>query len=236
MKKLWLIFAVLAFATSLAQAQQIVDGPDGKKILLKDDGSWEYVDEGSLVTTPDGRLARVNEDNTWEYVEAAPAAASSPAAASRSENGIVTISMNRPQNQAAANQMSGMQYAINEVFIVEEESRAGVSKGTRRDSSIHFNIEISAATDTTLPALNPRALAVSDSRGESYDIVEASLDTQNISPGESAYLTVVTDDSPMRIFNTREIHLEVAVGALGNDEPLRLSHPMEFVERLDGLP
>lgn len=235
MKLHWPIFTVLAFATTLAHSQQIVDGPDGKKILLKQDGSWEYIDESTLVTTPDGRRARVNDDNTWEYVETAQPATQAPAAASRDENGVVMISMNRPQSQPQIDS-STFEYAIDRVFIVEEESRAGVSKGTRRDSAVYFYVEITAAVDSSLPALDPRALSVKDSRGDSYKVVEATLDTQNISPSGHALLKVVTDDSPMRIFNAREIYLDVAVGALGNPEPLRLSQPMTFVDRLDGMP
>lgn len=236
MKLHWLIFAALTFSTALVHAQQIVDGPDGKKILLKQDGSWEYIDETRLITTPDGRQARINDDNTWEYVEAPRPAAEASAASPRNEEGVVTISMNRSMSQIQSNQSPAIEYAIGEVFIVEETSRAGVSKATRRDSSVHFSVEISSLRDAALPALDPRALAVKDSRGESYNIVNASLDTQNIGPGQSAQLKVVTDDSPMRIFNAQEIYLEVAVGALGNDEPLRLSQPMAFVDRLDGLP
>ncbi|MEQ9210915.1 MAG: DUF3157 family protein [Pseudomonadales bacterium] len=232
MKLHWLIFAVLSFSTALAHAQQIVDGPDGKKILLKQDGSWEYIDETRLITTPDGRQARIKDDNTWEYVDAPRTAA----ATSRNEEGVVTISMNTSRSQTHSNQSTAIEYAIGEVFIVEETSRAGISKATRRDSSVHFSVEISSPNDAALPVLDPRALAVKDSRGESYNIVEASLDTQNIGPGKGANLKVVTDDSPMRIFNAREIYLEVAVGALGNDEPLRLTQPMAFVDRLDGLP
>lgn len=236
MKIHWLIFALLSFSTALAHAQQIVDGPDGKKILLNQDGSWEYIDESRLITTPDGRQARIKDDNTWEYVDVPRAAAEPSAARSRNEEGVVTISMNPSMSQAQSNQPLAIEYAIGEVFIVEETSRAGVSKATRRDSSVHFSVEISSPNDAALPALDPRALAVKDSRGESYNIVEASLDTQNIGPGKGANLKVVTDDSPMRIFNAREIYLEVAVGALGNDEPLRLTQPMAFVDRLDGLP
>jgi|GEM_PF-5944201 len=233
MKSHWLILAVLSFTAALAQAQQVVDGPDGQKILLRQDGSWEYLDDSTLITTSDGRQARINEDNTWEYLET-PRATS--AAASRDENGVVTISMNSPRPQSQAGQASAIEYAIGEVFIVEETSRAGVSKATRRDSAVHFNVEISSGNDTALPVLDPRALAVRDSRGKSYNIVEATLDTQNISQSQSARLKVVTDDSPMRIFNTQEIYLEIAVDALGNNEPLRLTQPMAFVERLDGMP
>lgn len=236
MKIHWLIFAVLAFSTALAHAQQVVDGPDGKKILLKQDGSWEYLDNSTLITTPGGRLARVNEDNTWEYLEAPPATPSTSTTVARDESGVVSINMNSPRSLSPAGRDSGIEYAIGDVFIVEETSRAGVSKGTRRDSSVHFSIEIRSPNDVALPALDPRALAVKDSRGKNYNIVEASLDTQNIGPDQRAHLKVVTDDSPMRIFNAREIYLEVAVGTLGNDEPLRLSQPMAFVDRLDGLP
>jgi len=235
MKLHWLIFAVLTFATALAHSQQIVDGPDGKKILLKQDGSWEYIDETTLITTPDGRRARINDDNTWEYVETARPATQTPAAASRDENGVVMISMNRAQSQPQTNS-SALEYTIDRVFIVEVETRAGVSKGTRRDSAVYFNVEIDSAVDSTLPAIDPRALSVKDSRGDSYNVVEATLSTQNISPGNPALLKVVTDDSPMRIFNAREIYLDVAVGALGNPEPLRISQPMTFVDRLDGMP
>ncbi|MEQ9023272.1 MAG: DUF3157 family protein, partial [Pseudomonadales bacterium] len=95
MKLHWLIFAVLSFSTALAHAQQIVDGPDGKKILLKQDGSWEYIDETRLITTPDGRQARIKDDNTWEYVDAPRTAA----ATSRNEEGVVTIRMNTSRSQ-----------------------------------------------------------------------------------------------------------------------------------------
>lgn len=46
-------------------ADQFIE-KDGKKVLLKDDGTWEYAEE---VITGDGRKIILKNDGTWEYAD-----------------------------------------------------------------------------------------------------------------------------------------------------------------------
>jgi len=59
-----LIGVILLFITLTSFADQIATTDDGRKVLLKDNGTWEYVEtsEGMLVSITDWNVVRLTED------------------------------------------------------------------------------------------------------------------------------------------------------------------------------
>ncbi len=47
-------------------AAQVVISDDGREVLLKDNGTWEFRSNDRYANTPDGRRVRLKENNTWE--------------------------------------------------------------------------------------------------------------------------------------------------------------------------
>lgn len=221
-----LVLVFLLGSVTATAAPQLVKGKDGRDILLNEDGSWEYASEASLVETADGRKARLKADNTWEYLEE-----STPSAAPKADDVIVIDVSKKPQ--VTAKPSASIMASIDEVFITEHETKAGISKATRRTNEMHFSLKVSSTSRVQLNDLDKNAFVVRDSRGGAYGIESVSFSSKEIDANKSATITVVTDDAPGRLFSPKELYLEIAGNSIGQNEPIKLSYPFGMVDRRD---
>ncbi len=56
---------------ALSATQNIVTD-DGREVLLKEDGSWQFRSTDRFANTKEGQRVRLKDDGNWEYVGNAP--------------------------------------------------------------------------------------------------------------------------------------------------------------------
>ena len=68
---LLLLSLLLPCQQALSAGQQVITD-DGREVLLKEDGRWEFLSSDRYANTEDGQRVRLKQDGRWEYVGNAP--------------------------------------------------------------------------------------------------------------------------------------------------------------------
>lgn len=206
--RLWPIF-LGALLTSLAQAEpKTAIADDGREVILKENGEWEYVTDDIFATTSDGQRIRLKSNRRWQKVRDAEAPAYQP----------VPISTVQRDNVTVANR----QLILDQVHI--ENQREDVGKNIRLRSNIVFYIEVSG--DDLAANLTPDQFLAQDSRGNTYPVF--SVESGQAPIGGQPRLIIRAKGAP-RWWGVKFFSLQIEPGAIGNTEMIELRKPMRDV-------
>lgn len=206
-----LIVALLAPTFAQAEPKTAI-ADNGREVILKDNGEWEYKSKDIYATTPDGERIRLQPDRRWQAVSKAEAP--KPAATK------VII------QQPAADSVRRDTVALAEFdanltldTVVIENHRETVGKNTRKRSNLVFYLDI----DPKAPLLKPGQIKIQDSKGRTYPVFSVVRGTAEIG---SAPRVVVRANGAPRWWGVKFFAVTIASGALGNTAPIELRKPM----------
>lgn len=209
------ILALLLLARS-GYAEERILADDGREVLLKDDGSWEYVSDDRFGTTGSGERVRLGADGRWEIeIDARPVA---PA-------GGVVLADTGPAR-----------WALGDVTIETARSqRGGSKKGVSKKTATVFTLEVrreggSGAAQQWL--LQAGDFSVVDSAGREYPVLDIAPSRLALGAGELQRVVVRADGSP-HWFTTKFYELRIAAGAVGNRDEIRLRRALANVRQRD---
>lgn len=141
-----LLSLLLASGNNLS-ANQTVITDDGRKVLLKNNGSWTFHTTDRFASTADGRRVRLKEDGRWEYANDAPAA---PEGKTQTSNPLVKL----------------------QKVVIEKHVKKGY-KNTRVKTQTVFYVQLKAPQQTAATINNSDAslIEVTDNNGKSYPVL-----------------------------------------------------------------
>lgn len=209
-----LLAASLALCLGLAPvsfaAERLATGDDGREILLKADGTWEYRSTDRFATSADGTRVRLKDNGSWEFIGNAP-----------------SVSAESVQTEALAVTLSE---------IVTEFNKQKVAKNTRYNSETTFYLTVKVSAYSK-GAITPRLghhnlFKVSDSNGNQYPILEVSPQPKQLQPGEEYSIAVRVDGSPAGQFATgiKFLYLEIEPAVFGSAEKLKFSRRTDDIK------
>ncbi len=202
---------VLTLTALQVQAEQKILSPDGRELILHQDGTWEYASEDIFVPTPAGQTVRLRPDYTWEYMGNAPV---------------------RADHQ---HRELDLDIQLGETVITETVSSAGASRNLRRSARLNFYIDLrlsaSAGRSLYLSQLQPENIAVTDDRGKSYQVNQVEPSTSVLNAGDTGTVLIVTTSAPSLLYAPRELYLEISRDALGTQDSIRLTRLYAEIER-----
>ena len=206
-RSLWLIILGMLL-TPLAQAEaKTAVADNGREVILKDSGEWEYVTDDVFATTPDGQRIRLKSNQRWEKVRDADAPAYQPVAITTVQRDNVTI--------------DDSQIILDQVHI--ENHREEIRKNTRLRSNLVFYLDV---TDTSDRNLKPAQFVIKDSRGNDYPVFSVIRGTTPIG-GQPRW--IVRAKGAPRWWGVKFFSLQIAPGAFGNPDTIELRKPMRDV-------
>lgn len=201
----------LSLNTPALADQLSATGDDGREILLKENGSWEYKSTDRFATSEDGTRVRLKADGSWEFIGNAP---------STSQEKVRTESLEVKLGD-----------------IVTEFHKEKVGKNTRYDSQTTFNLMVdisnySEGVDTKLSHFN--LFKVSDSRGNNYPIIEVTPQIKHMEPGKEYVVSVRVDGSPSGQFavGIKHLYLEVDKAVFGSTANLKFSRRADEAKKI----
>lgn len=207
-RSLWLALMGCLFST-IAQAEpNTAIADDGREVILKDNGEWEYVTDDVFATTPDGQRIRLKSNQRWQEVRDAEAPAYQP----------VPISTVQRDNVKVANS----QIILDEVHI--ENQREDIRKNTRLRSNTVFYLEVTG--DELAGRLTPDQFVAQDSRGNDYPVF--SVVSGSAPVGGQPRLIIRAKGAP-RWWGVKFFSLQIAPNAIGNPDLIELRKPMRDV-------
>lgn len=204
------------FAAPGGSTTQEAVSDDGRDVLLKDDGTWEFRSNDRYANTPDGRRVRLKQDNTWEYIGNAPLTTKTQARTSISDISLQRAVIEMHQEEIYKNVRTETQT----VFYLKVALSAQADKGVTLDK-------------TTLGRIK-----VTDNQGARYPILSLAPERLTLAPNSQQDVTVRVDGSPSWWKGIKSMQLELAPGVFGNRDTVALTMPVNDMDRttVEGFP
>ncbi len=211
-----LALMALLFTATPTLAEERILADDGREVLLKDDGSWEYVSEDRFGTTGSGERVRLKGDGSWEIVSDAPVALLA-ATSSLSDSGPAI-------------------WALGDVIIETSRSqRSGTKKGGIKKTQAVFTLQVRGKAEASAAqtfSLEAGAVSVTDSGGRDYPVLSVEPSSVTVNADRMQTVVVRVDGSP-HWFTTKFYELRIAADAVGNRDEIRLKRALSNVQRRD---
>lgn len=198
-----------AIISSSAIADRTAIGDDGREIILKDNGSWEYTSTDRLATSEDGTRVRLKDNGRWEFIGNAPMQTEQEV---RTEN--LGIELNK---------------------IVTEYTKESVgSKNTRYDSQTVFylDVDVSSYGGDIKPNFNNFDLfTAKTNKGTEFPVIAIDGANVNWAAGSKQQIGVRVEGSPTGsiIWGSTKIILEIDKSVFGS------SSNISFIERTNEI-
>lgn len=209
------IVALSALVSFAASADRDAVGDDGRKITLKDDGSWEYSDTDRYATSVDGTRVRLKDNGSWEFIGNAPV---------KSEKQFREESLD-----------------INLSQVVMEYSKKKVpgSKNSRIAANTIFflDVDISSYSDKPITAslADFSGITVTDNRKNTYEVISVTPTNQKLEPGSKYGYEIRVEGAPkfsLGFLNIKTITLNIDKSVFLSNTDIVLSRDAdEILER-----
>ncbi|MAZ87188.1 MAG: hypothetical protein CL693_06050 [Cellvibrionaceae bacterium] len=202
---------LLSLLSTLAYAERDATGDDGREIILKDNGSWEYKSTDRFATSEDGTRVRLKENGSWEFIGNAP-----------------VVNKEQVRTEALDVQLGD---------IVTEFYKEKVGKNTRHTSQTVFNLKVDVSSysdgvDAKLSHFN--LFEITDSRGNQYPILSVTPQHKRLQAGKEYTIAIRVDGSPSGQFAVGIKHLSVNIdkSVFGTHQDLSFSRRADEIKRL----
>ncbi len=187
---------MVSFLMAPGQAQpaaQEVISDDGREVLLKEDGTWEFRSNDRFANTSDGRRVRLKADGSWQYI------------------GNALLSSKQ--------QLRTTEIDIKLQKVVIETYEKKVQKNKRVKSQTVFFLDLSsspqAQQDISIGEKNISNIKVNDSNGRDYPVLSIHPTSQIIKPGSRTSITVRVDGSPQWWKDVESMEISFQPGIFG---------------------
>ena len=198
----------VTISTAVVFADQRVISDDGREILLKQDGTWEFLSTDRFVNTQDGRRARLKADGTWVYLGNAPLTTEQQA-----RTATVDIKLQK---------------------IEIESQKEKVHKNVRKESQTVFylNVDLSPLAKQNLIVSDTELtrIKVRDDKGNSYPVLSLMPSRIEIAPSTSQAFTIRADGAPSTWSGAKSMEIELAPGIFANPDPITFSQKLYDIE------
>lgn len=192
-----LMVSFLMLPSQALPGAQEVFSDDGREVLLKEDGTWEFRSNDRFATTSDGRRVRLKADGSWQYVG----------------NALLT----------SKQQLRTTEIDIKLQKVVIETYEKKVQKNKRVKSQTVFFLDITsspqAQQDISVGEKNISNIKVNDSNGRDYPVLSIHPASQIIKPGSRTSVTVRVDGSPQWWKDVESMEISFQPGIFGLQDP-----------------
>jgi len=199
--------ALLASTSALADHQALAD--DGREVILKENGSWEFKTNDRLATSEDGTRVRLKSDGSWEFIGNAPV---------QTEQQVRTESLSIELDK-----------------IVTEFTKAKVSSKSSRYNAqtvFYLAVDVSSYGEPVTPSFDDSSLIVAkDNKGTEYPILKIDGGSNNWQPGTEQRIAIRVDGSPSSsiVWGSTKITLTIDKSVFGTQTDL------SFTERTNEI-
>jgi hypothetical protein len=197
-------------------AAQEVISDDGREVLLKDNGTWEFRSNDRYANTPGGRRVRLKENNTWEYMGNSPLTTTTEA---RSVTTDITL-----------------QHAVVETHKEE------IYKNVRTETQTVFYLQVAlsplAEKGVTIDKSALALIKVVDDKGGHYPNLSLTPDQFTLAPKSQRTFVVRVEGSPSWFKGVKSVNIELAPGIFGNRDTVKLTMPVDDMDHkiVESLP
>ncbi len=188
-------------------ADQAVITDDGREVLLKEDGSWEFRSGDRFANTNDGQRVRLKEDGRWEYMG------------------------NAPMVSSAQVRTRGLDVKLDRAVIEIHEVK--VQKNRRIKSQTVFYVNLASSplinNDIEIRKNDVSLIEVKDNKGRHYPVISIQPSPTTLIPGTETSVAVRVDGSPQWWKNVKSMDVVFKPGIFGLQEPITLRQSVDDI-------
>lgn len=202
---LFFLVLLLSVNYTLAQSQTLITD-DGREILLKEDGSWEFLSNDRFVTTQDGKRIRLKADGSWEVIDNVPP----------------IIIEDRLANKIELNLQK----------VVEEQVVKKIQKNVRVSSRMVFYVDVKSMHSETIALMenSSQLVTVLDSLDNEYSVRSLEPAKISIEPNSIHEIEVYVDGAPSPFTSAKTISIVFAPELFNTNDVQKLSYRIADIE------
>lgn len=203
-----LTLSLFAGSNALSANQQVITD-DGREVLLRQDGTWQFRSNDRFANTKDGQRVRLKEDGSWEYVDNAPLAS---------------------KQRVRSNDLD---IKIEKAVIETHEKKVQKNKRVKSQTVIYLTLQVSplAKSDISINKNDVVRIKVTDNNGKDYPVLSIQPSAATLEPNTSTTLVIRADGSPLWWKKVKSMDIEFSPGILGIQQPIRLSQSVIDIEK-----
>lgn len=207
-KLLAIALSLLPASHALSAGQEVITD-DGREVLLRQDGTWEFLSNDRFANTEDGQRVRLKQDGSWEYVGKAP-----------------MVSQTRVRTTELE---IGLQGAV--IETVERK----VQKNKRVSSQTVFQVMLELSPVSNRPisidTQDKGLIKVTDNSGRDYPVLSIQPAPARLEPNADMIVTIRTDGSPQWWKNVKSMNIVFNPGIFGIKETVTLRQDVDAIEK-----
>lgn len=206
---------ILSLSNSALLANQEGLTDDGREVLLKENGTWEFSSNDRYANTKSGHRVRLKADKTWEFVGNAPIT---------SKERVRTTTLDIKLQKV--------------VFEIHKEK---VQKNVRKvtQTVFYLTVSVSPAAEKNVPinTADLNRILVRDDKGKTYPVISTTPNPIDLAPDSNHMITIRAEGSPSIWDGAKSMELELTPGLLGIQEPIILSQNISDMDKqnVDGF-
>ncbi len=207
MAALLLIGAFTASPVLLASLDGLTD--DGREVLLREDGSWEFRSNDRFANTRDGQRVRLKDDGTWEFVGNAPLVLK--------EQVRTTL----------------LDIRLQRVDIEIHKEKVNKNVREEKQTVFYLNVGVSPAAKKSIPIADTdlSLIEARHDKGKLFPVLSMTPNTLELKPGSEHTLAIRMKGAPSIWDGAKSMQLKLAPGVLGNTKPVILSQNISDMEK-----
>jgi len=210
-----IIIAMLALVlvpvnhSSAAELQVTTD--DGREVLLRQDGTWEFRSNDRFANTEDGQRVRLKQDGTWEYAGNAP------------------MVMNERVRTRE------LDIKLQKVVVERHEEKAQKNKRVISQTVFYVDLALSpmAENNISISQEDSALVKVKDNKGKDYPVIAIKPALSVLKPGAKTTIVVRTYGSPKWWKNIKTMEITFHPGMFGTEQPVVLSEDVGDIVKKD---
>ena len=202
-------------AGNVLAANQEVVTDDGREVLLKEDGTWEFSSDDRFANTGDGQRVRLKGDGSWEYMGNAP---------------MVTSQRVRTRE---------LEIELQKAVIEIHEQK--VQKNTRVNSQTVFYLKLGlspvADKGIDIEKSDLALISIQDNKRRNYPVLSMQTSAESLQPDSEASVIIHADGSPQWWKNVKTLNIVLKPEIFGLSESISLSYSVDDIEKkkVDGF-
>lgn len=210
-----LISISLLSSSHALSTDRVVISDDGREVLLKDDGSWEFLSDDRFANTDDGQRVRLKHDGSWEYMG------------------------NVPMTSSVQVRTKELDIKLDSVVIETHEVKVQKNKRVDSQTVFYLNLELSplAKKDVIISKNDVPLIEVKDNKGRRYPVLSIQPSPETLKPGSNTTLSIRVDGSPQWWKNVKIMDISLKPGMLGLQETTTLRQNVDDIvnKKVDGF-
>jgi hypothetical protein len=205
----------LMTGSNALHADQQVITDDGREVLIKEDGTWEFRSNDRFANTSDGQRVRLKDDGSWQYVG------------------------NAPMSSDKQVRTTKLEIELQKVVIETHEKKVQKNKRVKSQTVIYLKLALSPLADSNV-SVNKKdipLIKVTDSKNRDYPVLSIQPVPLTLSPDSDTTVTIRVDGAPQWWKNVKSMQIEFKPGVLGLKEAVKLSRNVDEIEKkkVDGF-